>query len=81
MVLRQSITNRNAASVVLFGYLLVSGTSVANAQITEFFGEDLNPNFTVPAGGNAETARDDFLATLSSNVGTEDFESISTGSF
>ena len=38
-----------------------------------FFGEDLNPGGTVPAGGAAETARMSFLSNLQ-GVGNEDFE-------
>ena len=50
------------------------------ASATIFFGEDLNPGQTVPAGGNAETARNQFLSNLV-GVGTEDFESFSPGTF
>jgi len=38
-----------------------------------YFGEDLSPGGTVPAGGNAETARASFLSGLI-GVGNEDFE-------
>lgn len=48
--------------------------SSASAVPILFFGEDLNPGGTVPAGGNAETARNSFLSNLS-GVGSEDFES------
>ncbi len=49
---------------------------------TVFFGEDipgtLPPSPPVPAGGNAETARNNFLSQLASHS-TEDFESFSAG--
>jgi hypothetical protein len=43
-----------------------------------YFGEDLTPGGTVPAGGNSETARTNFLAGLV-GVGNEDFESFAAG--
>lgn len=52
--------------------------SPAHAVLVEFFGEDLNPGFVVPPGGNAETARNSFLSGLS-GVGNEDFESFAVG--
>jgi len=51
----------------------------AQAVLSTFFGEDLNPALTVPAGGNAETARLNFLSNLSGGVGNEDFESFAVG--
>lgn len=63
---------------VIGSALLVSATA-ANAVVLEYFGEDLNPGATVPAGGNAETARNEFLGMLSGGVGIEDFESITPG--
>ncbi len=61
----------------------VAASAVAAAVMTAapvfaaviYFGEDLSPGRTVPAGGHAETARNAFLANLS-GVGTETFESI-----
>ncbi|TWU54529.1 hypothetical protein Poly51_32480 [Rubripirellula tenax] len=50
----------------------------ANAGIMSFFGVDSSPFGTVPAGGNAATARGNFLAGLT-GVGTEDFEGIALG--
>tara|TARA_R110002110_G_C13306672_1_gene704892 strand:+ start:252 stop:1007 length:756 start_codon:yes stop_codon:yes gene_type:complete len=55
-----------------FAASLVAGSAQAVPII--FFGEDLNPGGVVPAGGNAETARNDFLSNLS-GVGNQDFES------
>lgn len=56
--------------------LAFAGT--ANAALLEFFGEDLNPGFSVPAGGSAETARNLFLSNLV-GVGTETFEGFAVG--
>lgn len=63
-------------TVAATALLLPAGVSAA--PIT-FFGEDLSPGGTVPAGGNAENARNAFLATLAGGVGTEDFEGIAVG--
>lgn len=65
------------------GTLLVAGvvagiSSAAMAAPITFFGLDQNPGGIVPAGGNAETARNSFLSNLTS-VGTEDFEGIVNG--
>lgn len=56
------------------GALMLAATAPAHAVLFEYFGEDLNPGFSVPAGGNAETARNSFLSGLV-GVGTENFES------
>ena len=50
----------------------------ADAGIVEYFAVDSDPSpaGTVPPGGNAETARNNFLAGLS-GVGTENFEGLS----
>ena len=56
---------------------LIFSTS-AMASPTVFFGEDLSPSATVPAGGNAVNARNSFFSNLV-GVGTEDFESLSQG--
>ncbi len=55
-------------------------TLSAQATLTEYFGEDLYPGYTVPTGGNAKTARTSFLSSLS-GVGNEDFESFSSTLF
>jgi len=57
------------------GSLMLS-TTAQSAMI--FFGEDTNPGGTVPAGGNAETARNSFLSNLV-GVGNENFEGIASG--
>jgi hypothetical protein len=62
----------------VIGSALLVGATSANAVLLEYFGEDLNPGATVPAGGNSETARNEFLGMLS-GVGVEDFESITPG--
>jgi hypothetical protein len=67
----------SAARVVVAGGLLGLG-SVAGAVPVIFFGEDLNPGGTVPAGGNAENARNSFLAGLV-GVGNENFEGFAPG--
>ncbi len=59
---------------VLLAASLCMAVSTASAVPIVFFGEDLSPGGTVPAGGAAETARNSFLAMLS-GVGNEDFES------
>lgn len=56
------------------------GTGTASASLVTFFGEDLNPGNTVPAGGNAAAARASFLLGLSGTA-TETFEGVSTGSY
>ena len=66
-----------AARVPLFLGMLGLST-VAGAVPVVFFGEDLTPGGTVPAGGNAETARVNFLAGLI-GVGNENFEGFSAG--
>jgi hypothetical protein len=54
--------------------ILSLAVPTASAAPTVFFGEDLNPGGTVPAGGNAQTARNSFLSSLV-GVGNENFES------
>lgn len=63
----------------LLGSALLCGATSANAVFTSYFGEDLNPGFTVPVGGNAATARANFLGNLSGGVGNQDFESFAVG--
>ena len=65
------------------GTLVIAGFAsaamgAANAAPITFFGVDDAPGFTVPSGGNAETARTSFLNSLTT-VGTEDFEGLSLG--
>lgn len=61
---------------VIFGLLCVCPV---NAGFDTFLGIDSSPGATVPVGGNAATARTNFLASLSASVGTEDFEGIASG--
>jgi len=56
-------------------YLTISSVS---AVPVIYFGEDLTPGYTIPAGGAAETARNDFFINLS-GVGTETFDSFTAG--
>lgn len=63
----RSLTSAIAAAALTMGMS-------ANAGLI-FFGEDLIPGETVPAGGAAETARNAFLSSLQ-GVGTETFEGI-----
>jgi hypothetical protein len=67
-------------STIIMATSLSVWTLSAQAILTEYFGEDLTPGGTVPAGGNAITARNNFLSSLS-GVGNEDFESLTLGSF
>lgn len=50
----------------------------AYAAPTTYYGVDLNTGSVVPAGGNAQTARNSFLGSLS-NVSNEDFSSFAVG--
>lgn len=49
------------------------------AGFSTFQGIDPSPGGTVPLSGNAATARANFMASLSTGVGTEDFESFPVG--
>ena len=60
-------------SSILAGSLWLAASN-ASAVPMIFFGEDLNPGGTVPAGGNAQTARNSFLSNLT-GVGNENFDS------
>ncbi|NKB25192.1 MAG: hypothetical protein GKR87_12610 [Kiritimatiellae bacterium] len=64
--------------IKMFCYLLTAhlflGTLSTFAAPVIFFGEDLTPGGSVPPGGNAETARNDFLSNLI-GTSTEGFES------
>lgn len=65
---------------ILAGAVSVAlSTAAAQAAPIIYFGEDTPTGGSIPAGGNAETARNDFLAHLS-GVGSEDFEGFATGS-
>lgn len=65
------------AAVAVAGLISVSS---ANAAPVVYFGEDLYPGGSVPTGGNAQTAHDDFHSALTAGVQTENFESFSSGS-
>jgi len=58
--------------------LTFSLSEEASAVPVTFFGEDLVPGGSIPAGGQAETARNNFLSNLA-GVGTEDFETFAAG--
>ena len=62
--------------VLAFACTFLLGSNANSASI--FFGEDLSPGATVPAGGSSETARNQFLSHLV-GVGSEDFEGIAAG--
>ena len=64
---------------IAFLTLLVGASMPAQAGFMTFFGIDNSPGGTVPAGGLANTARNNFLSNLSGGVGTEDFESFANG--
>ncbi len=70
--------NRWAVVACACLFLLASAAPSAIALPTVFFGEDLNPGGVVPLGGNAATARAQFLSQLV-GVGNEDFEGILEG--
>ena len=70
--------NRWAVVACACLFLLASAAPSAVALPTVFFGEDLNPGGIVPVGGNAATARAQFLSQLV-GVGNEDFETIPAG--
>lgn len=59
--------------------LVFTGTQPASALIVTYFGEDTTANGSFVSGGNAETARNDFLSALSGGVGTQDFEGFTVG--
>jgi hypothetical protein len=72
------LNTKKLTSTLIASGLLFAVTS-ANATLTTYFGADSNPGFTVPVGGNAATARANFLGDLSGGVGNEDFESFAVG--
>jgi hypothetical protein len=63
---------------LLVAGLVAGGSSAALAAPVTFYGLDQNPGGIVPAGGNAATARSNFLGNLSS-VGNENFEGLALG--
>lgn len=63
---------------LLVSTALVAGSSAALAAPATYYGMDLNPGGVVPVGGNAATARSNFLAGLTS-VGNENFSSFANG--
>lgn len=67
------MTTRNLTCTVLAAVLCLAASAASAAPVV-FFGEDLSPGGTVPAGGAAETARNSFLSQLV-GVGNQDFES------
>jgi len=55
-----------------------AGLGSTQAQAASvFFGLDTSPGGTVPAAGNANTARSNFLAAISGDVGVEDIDGVS----
>jgi hypothetical protein len=69
-------TSRVCSALVALGIAALASSSLAAPVV--YFGEDLNPGGTVPAGGNAATARASFLSQLI-GVGNENFEGIAAG--
>jgi hypothetical protein len=69
--------NTSIRTLIIVG-LLAGGSSGALAAPLTFFGMDQIPGGIVPAGGNAETARNSFLGNLTS-VGNESFEGLALG--
>jgi len=69
---------KTSFSLVVGLCLTFSMVGGAYAVPMTFFGEDLVPGGTIPVGGAAETARNDFLGNLN-GVGTEDFETFALG--
>lgn len=65
-------------AIHLGGAALLGLTLNAQATPTTFYGVDLNSGNVVPAGGNAQTARNSFLSNLTA-VGNEDFSGFAVG--
>ena len=62
-------------SILVFGLVLGAVLNISFVSAQEvYFGEDLTPSGSVPAGGEAETARQEFLHALTAGVSTENFE-------
>ena len=70
---------KNTIAGIAFLALLVGASMPAQGGFTSYFGIDNSPGGTVPAGGLANTARNNFLSNLSGGVGTEDFEGFANG--
>ena len=68
-----------AFALIVFAAGCLVAPAQGNALVQTFFGEDLTPGGTVPPGGNAATARQNFLNALTAGVSTEDFESFVPG--
>src|SRR6056297_1521319 len=71
---------RRFGLIVIFGFAMTVVAGDANAGFMTYYGVDNSPGGSVPAGGNAIAARDNFLSQLSGGIGTEDFESVSGSS-
>lgn len=69
---------KTGSALLVAACALLLMSSPASAVLNIYFGEDLNPGYTVPAGGNAISARNNFLSGLT-GVGTETFESFLVG--
>lgn len=65
------------ARVAVFAWLMLS-SNVSTALPITYFGEDLDPGNTLPSGGSAEIAYNDFLAAIS-GAGTETMEGFAAG--
>jgi hypothetical protein len=65
-------------TLLLAGLALIWCATGALAAPVTFFGVDLNTGDVVPPGGNAATARSNFLSNLS-NVGSENFSGFAVG--
>ena len=59
--------------------VVLSSLQYSLAGFSTFQGIDSSPGGIVPLAGNATTARASFLASLSSGIGTEDFEGFAIG--
>ncbi len=59
-------------------FVALASMSVTHAIPIIYFGEDLDPGNTLPSGGNAEGAHNDFLSSIS-GVGTETMEGFAPG--
>ncbi|WP_259781547.1 PEP-CTERM sorting domain-containing protein [Aestuariispira ectoiniformans] len=73
-MLKKHLSGIVAAAVVSFAAL-----GSAQAAPVTYFGEDLNPAYGIPAGGNAQTAHDNFHSALTAGVQTENFEGFNDG--
>lgn len=69
---------RRSMFALAFSAVLLGTSFAAAAAPTTFYGMDQNPGNVVPVGGNAATARNNFLGNLNS-VGNESFSSFTNG--